>query len=57
MIFFLPVSLFFPLRPCIIVLSQSMYWGENMARGISNHTMFNKLMGNLEKMHAIGDII
>ena len=26
-----------------------MYWGENMARGKSNHTMFNKIMGNLEK--------
>jgi hypothetical protein len=26
-----------------------MYWGENMARGKSNHTMFNKIMGNLKK--------
>jgi hypothetical protein len=26
-----------------------MYWGENMARGKSNHTMFHKIMGNLEK--------
>ena len=34
-----------------------MYWGENMARGKSNHTMFHKIMGNLEKMQAIGDII
>ena len=24
-----------------------------MARGNSNHTMFNKIMGNLEKMQAI----
>jgi hypothetical protein len=28
-----------------------------MARGKSNHTMFNKIMGNLEKKQAIGDII
>jgi hypothetical protein len=26
-----------------------MYWGEKMARGKSNHTMFNKIMGNFEK--------
>jgi hypothetical protein len=50
MIFFPPVSLFFPpLGHAIIVLSQTMYWGENMARGKSNHTMFHKIMGNLEK--------
>jgi hypothetical protein len=44
--------IFFPLSPlghAIIVLSQTMYWGENMARGKSNHTMFNKIVGNLEK--------
>jgi hypothetical protein len=30
------------------------YWGENMARGKSNHTMFHKITGNLEKkMQAI----
>jgi hypothetical protein len=34
-----------------------MYWGENMAGGKSNHTMFHKIMGNLEKKQAIGDII
>ncbi len=34
-----------------------MYWGENMARGKSNHTMFHKIIANLEKMQAIGDII
>jgi hypothetical protein len=33
------------------------YWGENIARGKTNHTMFHKIMGNLEKMQAIGDII
>jgi hypothetical protein len=26
-----------------------MYWGENKARGKSNHTMFHEIMGNLEK--------
>ena len=26
-----------------------------MARGKSNHIMFHKFMGNLEKMQAIGD--
>jgi hypothetical protein len=41
----------------IVILSQTVYWGENMARGKSNHTMFHKIMGNLEKMQAIGDII
>ncbi len=43
------VFIFSPLGHAIIVLSQMMYWGENMARGKSNHTMFNKIMGNLEK--------
>ena len=28
-----------------------------MARGKSNHAMFHKIMGNVEKMQAIGDII
>ena len=50
MIFFSPsVFIFFPLGHAIIVLSQTMYWGEKMARGKSNHTMFNKIMGNFEK--------
>jgi hypothetical protein len=50
MIFFLPVSLFFsPLDHAIIViLSHTVYWGENMTRGKSNLTMFQKTMGNLE---------
>jgi hypothetical protein len=43
------VFIFSPLGHAIIVLSQTMYWGENMARGKSNHTMFHKIMGNLEK--------
>ena len=42
-------DIFSPLGHAIIVLSQTMYWGENMARGKSNHTMFHKIMGNLEK--------
>ncbi len=42
-----------PLGHAIIVLSQTMYWGENMARGKSNHTMFQ----TWKKMQAIGDII
>jgi hypothetical protein len=49
MIFFPHVFIFSPLGHAIIVLSQTMYWGENMARGKSNHTMFNKIMGNLVK--------
>ncbi len=50
MIFFPPVSLFSPLGHAIIVLlSQMVYWGENIARGKSNHTMFHKIMGNSEK--------
>ena len=46
------VFIFSPLGHAIIVLlSQTVYWGENMARGRgkSNHTMFQKIMGNLEK--------
>jgi hypothetical protein len=31
--------------------------GGNMARGKSNHTMSHKIIGNLEKMQAIGDRI
>jgi hypothetical protein len=42
-------DIFSPLGHAIIVLSQTMYWGENMAREISNHTMFHKIMGNLVK--------
>ncbi len=65
MIFFPPVSfspcvfIFSPLGHAIIVLSQTMYWGENMARVKSNHTMFHKIMGNLEKNagHRGHDII
>ena len=51
MIFFSPsVFIFSPLGHAIIVLlSQKVYWGENMARGKSNPTMFHKIMGNLEK--------
>ncbi len=44
-----PRVFFSPLGHAIIVLSQTMYGGENMARGKSNHTMFHKIMGNLEK--------
>ena len=51
------VFIFSPLGHAIIVLSQTMYWGENMARGKSNHTMFHKIMENLEKNAGIGDII
>jgi hypothetical protein len=49
--FFSPcVFMFSPLGYAIIVLlSQTVYWGKNMARGKSNHTMFHKIMGNLEK--------
>jgi hypothetical protein len=47
-------DIFSPLGHALIVISQTMYWGEYMARGKSNHTMFHKIMGNLEK--AIGDI-
>ncbi len=44
------VFIFSPLSHAIIVvLSQTVYWGENMARGKSNHTMFHKIMGSLEK--------
>jgi hypothetical protein len=50
MIFFPCVFIFSPLGHAIIVLlSQTEYWVENMARGKSNHTMFHKIMGNLEK--------
>ncbi len=49
MIFFPRVFIFSPLDHAIIVLSQTMYWGENMARGKSNLTMFHKIMGNLVK--------
>ncbi len=50
MIFFPPVSLFSLLGHAIIVLlSQTVYWGEIMARGKSNHTMFHKIMGNWKK--------
>jgi hypothetical protein len=42
------VFIFSPLDHAIIVLSQTMYWGENMARGKSNHTMFHNVKGNLE---------
>ena len=47
---FSPVSLFFPLRPCnnCSTFTDGVL-GENMARGKSNHTMFPKIMGNLEK--------
>ncbi len=31
------VFIFSPLGHAIIVLSQTMYWGENIARGKSNH--------------------
>jgi hypothetical protein len=41
--------LFLHLGHAIIVLSQTMYWGENMARGKSNHTMFHKNYGKLSK--------
>jgi hypothetical protein len=39
MIFFPPVSIFFsPLGHAVIVLLlQTVYWGEKMARGKSNH--------------------
>jgi hypothetical protein len=49
--FFSPcVFIFSPLGHAIIVLlSQTVYWGENIARGKSNHTMFHKIMGNSEK--------
>jgi hypothetical protein len=44
------VFIFSPLGHAIIVLlSQTVYWGENMARGNSYHTMFQTIMGNLEK--------
>jgi hypothetical protein len=44
------VFIFSPLGHAIIVLlSQTVYWGENMAEGKANHTMFHKIMGNLEK--------
>ncbi len=44
------VFIFSPLGHAIIVLlSQTVYWGENIARGKSNHTMFHEIMGNLEK--------
>jgi hypothetical protein len=46
MIFFPRVFIFSPLGHAIIVLSQTMYWGENMAKGKSNHIMFHKIMGN-----------
>jgi hypothetical protein len=50
MIYFPPVSFFSALGHAIIVLlSQTVYWGENIARGKLNHTMFHKIMGNLEK--------
>ena len=42
-------DIFSPLGHAIIVLSQTMYWGENMARGKSNHTMFHKNYGKLSK--------
>jgi hypothetical protein len=51
MIFFPCVFIFSPLGHAIIVLlSQTMYWGENMAKRKSNYTMFHKIMGNLEKI-------
>jgi hypothetical protein len=55
MIFFPPfVFIFSPLGHAIIVLlSQTVYWGENIARGKSNHTTFHKIMGNLEKKAGI----
>ncbi len=48
---FFPLCLyFFPLgRAIIVLLSQMVYSGENIARGKSNHTMFHKIMGNSEK--------
>jgi hypothetical protein len=49
MIFFPRVFIFSPLGHAIIVLSQMMYWGENIARGKSNHTMFHKNYGKLSK--------
>jgi hypothetical protein len=51
MIFFFPcVFIFSPLGHAItVLLSQTVYWGEKMARGKSNHTMFHKIMGNVEK--------
>jgi hypothetical protein len=52
------IFIFFPLGHAIIVLlSQTEYWGDNMTRGKSNHTMFHKIMGNFEKMQPIGDKI
>jgi hypothetical protein len=52
------VFIFSPLGHAIIVLlSQTVYKGENMARGKSNHTMFQKLWETWEKIQAIGDII
>ncbi len=50
-------DIFSPLGNAIIVLSQTMYWGENMTRGKSNHTMFHKLWETWKKMQAIGDKI
>ena len=43
------VFIFSPLGHAIIVLSQTMYWGENMARGKSNHTRFHKIIRKLDK--------
>jgi hypothetical protein len=40
------VFIFSPLGHAIILLfSQTVYWGGNMARGKSNNTMFHKIMG------------
>ena len=47
---FPPVSSFFSLTPCNNCSTfTDGALGENMSRGKSNHTMFHKIMGSLEK--------
>jgi hypothetical protein len=49
------VYIFSPLGHAIIVLlSQTVYWGENMARGKSNHTMFKKIWETWKKSRQEG---